>query len=144
MYFDINNFKYISSDKIIDNGVCGKERPDFLFEANSKGHYVIVEVDEKQHSGNLEACECSRMVNISQSLGMPTIFIRYNPDEYKVNKQRKDPSHNKRMKTLDLVVRNAMKYKPENLTGFVMMKKLFFNEYNEANCNYYNVLNFNE
>ena len=77
------------TDKIIDRGICGKERPDFLFDFGDK--YVIVEVDENQHCGYNSTekstkamnCEYARMFNISQSLGgIPTIFIRYNPDKY--------------------------------------------------------------
>ena len=70
----------ISYDRIIDTGVCGKERPDFLFDCND--HNVILECDENQHKERLCECEFSRMINISQSLGMNTIFIRYNPDEF--------------------------------------------------------------
>lgn len=41
--------------------------------------FLILEVDENK----LELCEFTRMVNLCQSLGLQTIFIRYNPDSYK-------------------------------------------------------------
>ena len=58
----------------------GRERPDFFWDS---GHYaVVLEVDEHQHQGYPEACECTRMVNIMQAVGRPIFFVRYNPDEY--------------------------------------------------------------
>jgi hypothetical protein len=80
---DANNYKYVSYDKIINRGECGKERPDFLFDCDNR--YVVLEVDEHQHMDRNCECEQTRMVNICQSLGMPTTFIRFNPDTYKVN-----------------------------------------------------------
>ena len=75
-------------DKIIDGGACGRERPDFMWDADT--HWVILEVDENQHLSNPEVCECLRMVNIFSSLGMPVLFIRYNPDKYRQpDKQRR-------------------------------------------------------
>jgi hypothetical protein len=54
-------------------------RPDFLYDCGT--HFVILEVDENQH--RVYECERKRMWEIAQSLGLPTIFIRYNPDAYK-------------------------------------------------------------
>lgn len=65
---------------IIDGGKYGKERPDFIFYCGT--FVLIVEVDENQHFSRPCECEQIRMVNIFQSLGKPTIFIRYNPDKY--------------------------------------------------------------
>ncbi|MCK9607866.1 MAG: hypothetical protein M0R33_15590 [Methylomonas sp.] len=73
--------KWKSTDIQIDHGACGRERPDFLFDADS--HFVIVECDEHQHNAYPCECEQARMINIANGLGMHTIFIRYNPDGYK-------------------------------------------------------------
>ena len=73
----VHLFKY---DKTIDHGVCGKERPDFMWDCGT--HYVILEVDEDQHKGYACDCEQTRMINITQSLGMPCYWIRYNPDHF--------------------------------------------------------------
>ena len=137
-------YKCISYDKRIDNGICGNERPDFLFESPAGSHFVILEVDEDQHYGRAEECECTRMVNISQSLGLPTIFIRYNPDEYKTNKIKHDPSFNDRMKILCLVLKTTIEFKPSQLKGFVIIRKLFFNDYKKTDSNYYNILDFDK
>jgi hypothetical protein len=41
-----------------------------------------------------------RMVNISQSLGMKTVFIRYNPDSYKLRGKRQRVSTTERHREL--------------------------------------------
>ncbi|AOM63439.1 hypothetical protein [Heterosigma akashiwo virus 01] len=67
-------------NKIIETKQCGLERPDFLFDCIS--HYVILEVDEHQHTNY--NCETTRIINIHHQLGgMPLIVIRLNPDNYK-------------------------------------------------------------
>jgi hypothetical protein len=72
--------RYEYYDQIVDSK-CGKERPDFMWDCVT--HKVILEVDEYQHNDRQEECECTRMVNVTHSLGMPCIWIRYNPDDYK-------------------------------------------------------------
>ena len=68
-------------DRAIHNGVCGKERPDIWIDCGT--HILVIEVDEHQHSDRPCECEQTRMVNVSQSNGMDTIFLRFNPDTYK-------------------------------------------------------------
>ena len=78
--FNSQRLKYESTDRVVDGGACGKERPDFLFATAT--HFVIVEVDEYQHRSSDNVCEVRRMFNLAQGLGMSTIFIRYNPDNF--------------------------------------------------------------
>ncbi len=57
--------------------------PDILFDC---GWYsLIVEIDEFQHRGY--ECDKKRMVDIIAKLGMPCIFIRYNPDNKNSDKR---------------------------------------------------------
>lgn len=79
-YLDSRGIVYSSHDKVIDGGKYGKERPDFLFMFLTFA--IILEVDENQHFSRPCECEQIRMVNIFQALGVPTMFIRYNPDKY--------------------------------------------------------------
>ena len=68
-------------------------RPDILYDCDT--HIVVVECDENQHRNyNWEACannkslrhsEDKRMFAISQAYGLPAIFIRWNPDNFRVN-----------------------------------------------------------
>ena len=73
---------WTSSDTIpADLAACkDRERPDFLWDRD--GWCVVLEVDEDQHAGRPELCECTRMVNVSQDLGRVTFWVRYNPDRY--------------------------------------------------------------
>jgi hypothetical protein len=65
-----------------DARACGVyARPDFFFDAG--GHAVILEVDEHQHRGSAYECERTRMVNLASTVGLPTVFVRFNPDAYK-------------------------------------------------------------
>lgn len=58
--------------------------PDILFDCM---HYrLIVEVDEHKHRGANYQCDEKRMYDIIAKLGMPCIFIRYNPDSKQSNK----------------------------------------------------------
>lgn len=127
-YLDDHDIIYDQHDKVIDGGKLGKERPDFLFKR--KTHCVILEVDENQHGERPCECEQTRMVNISQSLGLPTVFIRYNPDNYvKFSKVRKMPNenHNTRMEiTVDII----NKYLNKLPAAFLSVTQLFFDGWN--------------
>lgn len=86
-FFDSNNLVYESHDKIIDT-LCNYKRPDFVFDYPL--FKIIVEVDENQHKTYPCECEQTRMIMIHQSFGgTPVIFIRFNPDNYEVNKDQK-------------------------------------------------------
>ena len=65
----------------MDRGECVRYRPDFVFDAGT--HFVVLEVDENQHMSYNCDCEQHRMINLSQAMGMPTVFVRYNPYGYK-------------------------------------------------------------
>jgi len=81
-YLDSRDLLGLTTDKIIDGGVCGKERPDRIYDFSDK--IVILECDENQHKDREETCEITRMKNIGQMFGgMPVYFIRWNPDTYK-------------------------------------------------------------
>lgn len=142
-YLDVNGFNYVSTDRIIDNGTCGRERPDFLFDAGT--HYIIIEVDEHQHKGRPCECEQTRMVNISQSLGLTTIFIRYNPDEFKVDNKKKSVSINNRLKVLGEWLNHLLNIETNEIPGFLSVVYLFFDEYNKEDTGLQTVLpNFNK
>jgi len=57
-------------------------RPDFLHQAVQG---LITETDEDQHKCRFESDEITRMLEITKSLGKPTLFIRFNPDRYKTS-----------------------------------------------------------
>jgi hypothetical protein len=129
---DAYGFKYESCDRMVDQGECFKYRPDFLFDCGT--HFVVLEVDENQHKDKTYACESVRMFNIFQSLGgMATRFIRYNPDGYKVEKQKKrDPNFTKRSDMLRIALRCATDKVPT--CPEVTVKYMFFD--NRENTEY--------
>ena len=74
-----------STDKPLEDSLCGKERPDRVYDLGDK--IVILECDEHQHRERACLCEQTRMVNIGQSFGgIPVYFLRWNPDEYRSEK----------------------------------------------------------
>jgi hypothetical protein len=52
--------------------------PDIRFDCNF--YHLIIEVDEHKHRGAGYECDKKRMHDIIAKLGLPCIFIRYNPD----------------------------------------------------------------
>lgn len=81
-----NNYKFTHNNQF-PNDCKLKFRPDFLFQCS--GYFLILEVDEFAHRSYETECEIIRMNNIILGLGLPTKFIRYNPDKVKINQQIK-------------------------------------------------------
>ena len=81
-YLNASGYQGDSTDKVIADGACGKERPDRIIDMGDK--IIVIECDENQHKDRPCSCEQTRMVNIGQSFGgIPVYFIRWNPDTYK-------------------------------------------------------------
>ena len=59
--------------------------PDIRFDCDF--YHLIVEVDEHKHRGADYKCDKQRMYDIIAKLGLPCIFIRYNPDSKESNKE---------------------------------------------------------
>jgi hypothetical protein len=73
------DFTWITDKKIKDG--CSNRRPDLLLDLGIK--VLIIEIDENQHNGYENICENKRLMEISKDLDhRPIIFIRFNPDEY--------------------------------------------------------------
>ena len=93
-------------DKIIEGG-CYKYRPDFRYDALT--HFVIIEVDEDQHDAYNPECEKVRMNNIIEALKMRCVFIRYNPDAFRIVGKKVDVPEEKRHELLLKTIRECMK-----------------------------------
>jgi putative hemolysin len=84
-YLENRGLSGSSTDKPLEDSLCGKERPDRVYDLGDK--IVILECDEYQHRERACLCEQTRMVNIGQSFGgIPVYFLRWNPDEYRSEK----------------------------------------------------------
>ncbi|AYV79139.1 MAG: hypothetical protein Faunusvirus3_19 [Faunusvirus sp.] len=129
-YLDQNKFEYVSCDKMIDDGDCDKMRPDFLFDCGT--HFLILEVDEDQHKSRLCECEITRMMNIANILYMPVIFIRYNPDEYKIGDEKIDPTFFTRIKELHKYLKHYMKPNTVEKFGMLSVIYIYYNNYDKT------------
>ena len=84
-----NNILKVTDDKIVDIS-CNKYRPDRVYDCGT--HMVIVECDEGQHKNrsfcssfkHIEHAELSRMHEIQNAAGITCIFLRWNPDNFRV------------------------------------------------------------
>jgi len=99
-------------------------RPDFLFDCET--HFVVLEVDEKQHKGKTYECDFKRMCDIAQSLGLPTIFVRYNPDSYLTNKKRYNPREGTRKKYLMSVLSHTKELIPKDESEYLRECKIYY------------------
>ena len=118
-YLDTRGFTGDGTDVMVDSGVCGKERPDRVFDLGDK--VVILECDEDQHAGRPCACEQGRMVNLGQAFGgLPVYFIRWNPDKYKGGDTAVKTRHKMVGDLLDDVVKGRHEL-PEVLTAALYM-----------------------
>jgi len=119
-----------SYDTIIPTD-CGKDdryRPDFLYDC--KTHIAICEADERQHSDRCEQGECYRMRNIFfDNECVPTVFIRYNPDNFKVKGKTVKIPIGKKEEILLKWMKKAMEEIPKN---FLSVVYLFYDDYNET------------
>lgn len=120
-------------DKIIDAS-CSKRRPDIVINAIS--HYIILEIDEFQHkrSGYTPECEQRKMLEFFQSLGgIPVIFLRYNPDNYKPIKDQKMMNIGDRekllLKYLDVCYNSIPKLVPQDNSRII---HLFYDGFDQS------------
>jgi hypothetical protein len=102
-YLDSRYLTGTSTDKILLDGQCGRERPDRVYELADK--ILVLECDEDQHKYRSCECEQTRMINIAQSYGgTPVYFIRWNPDKYNSETNCKQASMLQRYKVVgDLI-----------------------------------------
>lgn len=118
-----------SYDKILDGGICSRKRPDFVIDGVYRK--IVIEVDENQHASGKDYgtdCENMRMWDIAQSLGMQTIFIRFNPDNYRVNKKLVNTCIKDRHDTLIRWIKALVDLEPSS-DSFVSAIYLYYDEY---------------
>lgn len=117
-------FRY---DRILPDH-CGMERPDFIWDCGT--HYVIVEVDEYQHQHHEPQCEHTRMVNITQALHLPCIWIRYNPDSFHTKGKRKPKwLRSQRHQVLIETIQWAFKAEPSVCQDLMRIIYLFYDNF---------------
>lgn len=80
---NLPNNDFIHNRSVGSECTGGHLFPDIRFD---RGFYnLIIEIDEYKHRGADYVCDEKRMYDIITKLGVPCIFIRYNPDSKKSN-----------------------------------------------------------
>jgi EsV-like protein len=116
---------------------CGQYFPDFKIDCNT--HFIVIECDEEQHKQYTKECEFSRMNNIYLYNGLPTIFIRFNPDDFKINNKR----HQIKIKTkLNKLLELINKYKDIELKNCIELIYMYYNCDCINNCDYIHIKKF--
>ena len=143
-YLDSRDMKGSSTDITVENGICGRERPDRVYDFGDK--IVILECDENQHRDRQCICEQIRMVNIGQSFGgLPVYFIRWNSDDYVPENNRKLPEEiSKRYKLVGDLIRDIEKEKHSLPKALVSAIYMYYDGWNTlANEEWKILTNFN-
>ena len=132
----------IQDDRTV-NSYCNMYRPDRMYDCGT--HMVIVECDEHQHRNykycssykSLEHSELCRMHEIQNAAGLPCIFIRWNPDDFKVEeKVCKNYNMKDRLKLLVKWIEYSIKSIPDNDLIPVKYKKLFYDNFDETDIEF--------
>jgi len=127
-YLDNIDLKGDSTDKIINYGECGLERPDRIYDFNDK--IIILECDEHQHKNRNCTCEQTRMVNIGQSFGgIPVYFIRFNPDDYIPLNNKNTDDIKKRYKLLGEFIKSIKNNKTILPKAFVSSFYMYYDDW---------------
>ena len=84
--------------------------------------------DENAHKDYGSKCERNRMINISQALGIKTIFIRYNPDDYKVKGVKQTITKKTRQSLLLKVLDKMLKQKHEKI-DFLSVIYMYYDDF---------------
>jgi hypothetical protein len=130
-------------DKIIDTS-CVKNRPDRVYDCGS--HFVILEVDENQHKSYTNGCsydkkvqEQRRMVQIYEALSkgmIPVIFIRFNPDTFRVKEKIQKINMQKRLEMLEKWLKKCIEIDIYKYKEGILIKHLYYDEYKETDINF--------
>lgn len=115
----------------VPDSKCGKDRVDFTYECITQTHTVFIEVDERQHGGYCELGEYNRMKNLCMAhSGTGIIFIRYNPDNFRVKGVLQNVSEAERQATLVKWVKLFRENPPKYQYSVLF---LYYDEFDENN-----------
>jgi hypothetical protein len=87
-FFEVQGYVFIYNKKCNISNTCQTYYPDFVFDCLK--FFLIIECDERGHSHYSKQCERIRENNICFSLGLPCVFIRYNPDKRGITQKTKE------------------------------------------------------
>jgi hypothetical protein len=78
-FLEEHGYTFIHNKKCNLDNSCQTYYPDFLIDCNT--FFLIIECDEDAHKSYDKDCEKIRENNICFALGLPCVFIRFNPDK---------------------------------------------------------------
>ena len=76
----IGDYRPSLLNKAIHGNLSLRYRPDIYYDLGDRA--LVIEVDENQHESYPVACEAKRMLEIAMTVGVPIVFLRYNPDRF--------------------------------------------------------------
>jgi hypothetical protein len=138
-YVKLSNIINITDDRVI-NTFCNHYRPDRMYDIGT--HCIIIEVDEDQHKGKRASCskgeigELARIHEIQNAIGINCIFLRFNPDNFKVNNKTKKINMNERLKLLVKWIEKCESMIPQTDLEPVKYKYLFYDDWNETDVSF--------
>jgi hypothetical protein len=92
---------------------CGKHRVDFVFEMEAG--VLLLEYDEQMHADRNKRCELVRQAEVSMGYGgMPVLWIRFNPDDFKIAGVIHPVTIKEREAGLLWLIQDAIKYPDYN------------------------------
>ena len=86
-WLEDQNYQFVYNKKCNLDKSCQTYYPDFLIDCDT--FFLVIECDEHGHYPYDYNCERIRENNICFALGLPCVFIRYNPDKKGVKKNVK-------------------------------------------------------
>lgn len=115
------------------NSELTRQRPDFTWQCADR--YIFLEVDEHQHKDTYETYEgesdVKRMITITRILNTPCIWIRYNPDIFKLNGSELNADEKDRKRVLHCVLKQCLEMTPlsDDQTKNLQVIYLFYDEF---------------
>lgn len=128
-FLNKNNIQFIHNKSV--GYLCGNFRPDILIDCNT--HFIVVEIDEEQHKQYTKECEFARMNNIYLANGLPTVFIRFNPDIYTINKKKYKTQLLTRLNNL---LKLIDEYSNKEINNYIELLYMYYDCECEKECNF--------
>jgi hypothetical protein len=82
LFLEQQNYTFEYNKSVRTDSSCPLYFPDFVIDCNT--FFIVIECDENAHKGYEIKCERTREENIALQLGLPCIFLRWNPDKKNV------------------------------------------------------------
>lgn len=132
LFYNNNTGDHVVEDESLKDHIivlCDKVEEDYdpPEETDEKYNSIFLLVDENQHKSYCEQGEIGRMKNIYHAEGgISVIFIRYNPDNFKVGGKRQNLSQAKRE---ELLIKWCKYYEDKIPENPLVVNYLFYDDW---------------